>query len=94
VTSQTLVVRKVSITKSETIRLDARAGRQLSVALTGAEAQNLDLTASACMYNAPGSSDQASQAAWGGNGVAVYVVPARSHAAPTPPGTGTGRTSR
>ncbi|MGO8960591.1 MAG: hypothetical protein ACLQFR_24925 [Streptosporangiaceae bacterium] len=78
VTSQTLVVRLVRIRKSETIRLDARTGRRLQVVLTGAQAHNQDLAALACLTNSPGSSDQAAQGAWGGNGVAVYAVPSKS----------------
>ncbi len=78
VTSQTLVVRVVRIRKSETIRLDARAGRRLRVTLTGAHAQDQYLAALACLTNQPGSSAQAEGGAWGGNGVVVYAVPTTS----------------
>ncbi len=78
ITSQTLVVRVVSIRKSETIRLNARAGRRLRVALTGAHPRNQDLAALACLANVPGSSGQAAQGAWGGHGTTVYAVPTKS----------------
>jgi hypothetical protein len=78
VTSQTLVVRTVSIRKSGTIRLDARHGVRLRVALTGASAQVQDLAALACLANSPGASGEVAQGAWGGSGVAVYAVPTRS----------------
>ena len=78
VTSQTLVFRKIDISKTGTIRLNGRNGKQLTVALTGVKAQDQDLAAGACLANTPGGSGQADQAAWGGDGVAVYAVPVRS----------------
>ena len=77
-TSQTLVFRKIAIRKTSTIRLNGRDGKQLTVGLTGAQAQDQDLAAGACLANSPGGSGQVEQAAWGGDGVAVYAVPVRS----------------
>jgi hypothetical protein len=77
-TSQTLVVRQLTIRRSETIRLDGRAGKRLTVTLTGVRAQDQILAAGACLASSPHGSGAAEQAAWGGGGVAVYAVPVRS----------------
>ncbi len=77
-TSQTLVFRKIAIRKTGTIRLNGRDGKQLTVGLTGAQAQDQDLAAGACLANTAAGSGEVEQAAWGGDGVAVYAVPVRS----------------
>jgi hypothetical protein len=78
VTSQTLVYRKVTVGRSETIRLDGRSGRRLRVSLTGATASASYLSASVCMSLYPGGAGWLEGSAWGGPGVAIYAVPVKS----------------
>jgi hypothetical protein len=77
IVSETLVVRQLTISSGGTIRLDARHGKLVRVALRGVAASQQSLTAGACMYT-PGDGDGASADAIGGPGVSVYVVPMRS----------------
>lgn len=72
--SETLVVRRVTISKSETVRLDGRHGRLVRVGLAVSGAAQQSLTAMACL--GPSSSEIATTAS-GGPGVAVYAVPSR-----------------
>src|ERR1700733_8773660 len=53
VTSQTLVFRKVVISRSETVVLDGRGGKRLTVSLRGAQATVSDLSANICMSQDP-----------------------------------------
>lgn len=73
--SETLVVRRVTIRRSEKIRLDGRAGRLVRVGLAVSGARQQSLTVMACL--APSSSSEIAAVAGGGDGVAVYAVPAR-----------------
>jgi hypothetical protein len=77
-TSQTLVFRKVTIERAETLRLDGRGGQRLTVALSGAQASGSDLIATACLSQYPHQSAVLAGSATGGPGVAVYAVPVKS----------------
>jgi hypothetical protein len=75
-TSVTLVVRHVTITKSETITMNAEHANLVRVGLTGVTATPGSQTISACMSN--GGTMEYSAEAYGGNGVKVYAVPFQS----------------
>ncbi len=75
--SQTLVVRKVRITRSGTIRLSAVAGRKVRISLTGVTGQPGDEQVNACLGTQTGAEYEVS--AGGGGGMALYAVPFRSH---------------
>jgi hypothetical protein len=78
VTSQTLVFRKVAIGRSETISLDGRDGKMLTVSLTGAQATVSELSANVCMSADPHGEEFMEGGAYGGPGVSVYAVPTKS----------------
>jgi hypothetical protein len=78
VTSQTLVFRKVAIGRSETISLDGRGGKKLTVSLSGAQAAVSQLSADVCMSLYPGGQGVLAGSAWGGPGVSIYAVPTKS----------------
>ncbi|HEY1621697.1 MAG TPA: hypothetical protein VGG25_29020 [Streptosporangiaceae bacterium] len=73
--SQTLVVRRVTITKSETVRLDGQHGKLVRVGLAASGATQRSLSVLACLEPSAGS--EISVSASGGQGVAVYAVPSR-----------------
>jgi hypothetical protein len=76
--SETLVVEKKTINRSETIRLDGHDGRPLRVSLAGAQAATSVLSADVCMSDTPGGQGVLAGGASAGPGVAVYAVPATS----------------
>ncbi len=78
VTSQTLVFRKVAVERSETISLDGRDGKELTVSLTGAQATVSELSADVCMSADPHGEEFLEGGAYGGPGVSVYAVPTKS----------------
>ena len=78
VTSQTLVFRKATIERSETIRLDGSDGRKLTVSLSGAQATVSQLSADVCMSQDPHGEEVLEGGAYGGPGVSIYAVPAKS----------------
>jgi hypothetical protein len=78
VTSQTLVFRKAAIERSQTMRLDGRDGRKLTVSLSGAQATVSQLSADVCMSQDPHGQEILDGGAYGGPGVSIYAVPARS----------------
>lgn len=78
VTSQTLVFRKAAIERSETIRLDGHDGKKLAVSLTGAQATVSQLSADVCMSQDPHGQEVLEGGAYGGPGVTIYAVPAKS----------------
>ncbi len=73
--SQTLVVRRVTITRSETVRLNGEHGKLVRVGLAVSGAAQQSLTVMACL--APSSGSEIAASASGGQGVAVYAVPSR-----------------
>jgi hypothetical protein len=75
VVSETLVVRRVAIARSETIRLNGERGKLVRVGLSVSGAAQQSLTVMACL--APSSSSEIAASASGGQGVAVYAVPSR-----------------
>ena len=75
--SETLVVRQVSIRRSETIRLSAVGGRLVRISLTGVTGQPGDEQVNACLGTQTAAETEVS--ATGGAGTAVYAVPFRSH---------------
>jgi hypothetical protein len=78
VTSQTLVFRKVAVSRSETVVFDGRDGKRLTVSLTGAQATVTSLSADVCMAAEPHSAGWVADGASGGPGVSVYAVPTKS----------------
>ncbi len=78
VTSQTLVFRTAAIERRETIRLDGRDGRKLTVTLSGAQATVSQLSADVCMSQDPHGQEILQGVAYGGPGVSIYAVPAKS----------------
>ncbi len=78
VTSQTLVFGKAAIGHGETIRLDGRDGKKLTVSLSGAQATVTQLSADVCMSQDPGGEQLLEGGAYGGTGVSIYAVPAKS----------------
>jgi hypothetical protein len=76
--SQTLVFRKVTIGRSETVRLDGRDGQPLRVTLAGAQATPQDLSADVCMSATANAEGVLAGGASAGTGVTVYAVPTSS----------------
>ncbi len=74
--SQTLVVRQVRITRSDTIRLRAAGGRLVRISLTGVSGPPGDEQVNACLGKQTAAESEVSA---GGGGMAVYAVPFRSH---------------
>jgi hypothetical protein len=74
--SQTLVVRRVRITRSATIRLSAVGGRLVRMSLTGVSGQPGGDQVNACLGTQTAAETEVS--AYGGNGTALYAVPFRS----------------
>ncbi|HEY2641855.1 MAG TPA: hypothetical protein VGI66_18440 [Streptosporangiaceae bacterium] len=74
--SQSLVVRRVTIRKNETITMDAAHGRLVRVTLTGVRAVQSAIAVSACLQNS--GNDVIPATAGGGAGVKLYAVPFRS----------------
>jgi hypothetical protein len=75
--SETLVVRQVRISRSETIRLSAVGGRLVRISLTGVTGQPGDEQVNACLGTQTAAETEVSAA--GAAGTAVYAVPFRSH---------------
>ncbi len=76
IASQTLVVRRLTIRKSETITMNAARGRLVRIALTGVHASQSAEAVSACLENSGNLVIPAT--AYGGGGVKLYAVPFRS----------------
>jgi hypothetical protein len=74
--SQTLVVRHVRITRSETIRLSSVGGRLVRISLTGVAGQPGEEQVNACLGAGTGAEYEVS--AGGGGSMAIYAVPFRS----------------
>ncbi len=73
---ETLVVRTVRITRSETIRLSAVGGKRVRISLSGVTGQPGDEQVNACLGTQTGAETEVS--AGGPEGTAVYAVPFRS----------------
>jgi hypothetical protein len=74
--SQTLVVRRVHIARSETIRISAVGGKRVRISLTGVTGQPADEQVNACLGFRTGAEYEVS--AGGGSGTALYAVPFRA----------------
>lgn len=77
-TSATLVFARVTVRRSETIRLNGSAGRRLRVTLAGASATVDQLSANVCMSIYADGQETVAGGAWAGPGVPVYAVPVKS----------------